>query len=80
MESAYARNYATGREDKASGHKMTLPDTITEQHAYRGYMDGYSGREFNEPKAMAVKQTFKNHAEGNFKIHGEGDINVRSQI
>jgi hypothetical protein len=63
MKTAYARNFATGRDDRANGHKMTLPDTLTEQHAFRGYVDGWSGREFNEPKGMKVKHTFKNHAE-----------------
>ena len=55
MTTAYARNYATGKDDKASGHKMTLPDTLTEQHAYRGYMDGYSGRAFNQPEGVKMK-------------------------
>jgi len=52
MTTPYARNFATGRDDRASGLKMTLPSAVDEQHAYRGYMDGWSGRKFNQPVAM----------------------------
>ena len=59
MTTVYARNFATGRDDKAAGERCMHPATIPDAHAYRGYMDGWSGREFNEPKAMKPVTTIK---------------------
>ena len=52
MITPYARNFATGRDDKANGLRCNHPATIPDMSAYRGYMDGWSGREFKQPRAM----------------------------
>jgi hypothetical protein len=59
MSTVYSVNYQTGCDDKTNGGKCHLPSTLPDTHAFRGYMDGYSGREFNEPKGMQVEFKFK---------------------
>lgn len=52
MTTVYARNYQRGMDDKASGQRCMHPASVPDPHAYRGYMDGWSGRDFNQPEAM----------------------------
>lgn len=54
MTTVYATNYATGRDDKASGSKCRMPSSLPDPTAFRGYMDGYGGNVFNEPKAQGI--------------------------
>jgi hypothetical protein len=59
----YEEYYIKGRHDKRAGLPMTLPNTMTILHAYRGYMDGWSGRAFCEPEGMKQVYHPKNEAE-----------------
>ena len=46
----YSFYYYEGRKDREAGKTMdNHPDSITMTHAFRGYVDGWSGREFKEP-------------------------------
>jgi hypothetical protein len=40
--------------DRAGGKKCILPTSVPDVNAYRGYMDGWSGREFSEPVAKKI--------------------------
>ena len=51
MTTLYARNYAIGKHHKYNGRHCDPPFTLPDPNGFRGYMDGYSGREFNEPKS-----------------------------
>jgi hypothetical protein len=48
---SYANNFDTGRDDKFIGSPMILPKSLPDAIAYRGYMDGYSGRAFAPPES-----------------------------
>lgn len=58
----YEEYYNKGKADKVAGKAMTLPNTITILHAYRGYMDGWSGRAFHEPEGAKVVHSPVNEA------------------
>ena len=60
MTTIYARNFETGRDDKAAKQRCMCPATIPDMNAYRGYMDGWSGREFNEPNPARQVAHYKN--------------------
>jgi hypothetical protein len=51
----YEEYYHKGKMDKQAGKTMTLPNTIDIHNSYRGYMDGWSGREFCQPVGMQIK-------------------------
>jgi hypothetical protein len=59
----YEEYYYKGKVDKQAGKIMTLPNTLTILHAYRGYMDGYGGSTFREPEAAKVVHKPVNEAE-----------------
>lgn len=45
----YERNYVLGKQHHDNGWQCVPPMTIPDANAFRGYMDGYSGRECKEP-------------------------------
>jgi hypothetical protein len=51
----YEAYYITGKDDRKNNMKMMHPSSLIEGHAFRGYVDGWSGREFSEPVGMQIK-------------------------
>ncbi len=50
----YKQYYAIGKNDHENRRAMKIPSTLTEQFAFAGYMDGYSGRTEEEPKPSKI--------------------------
>ncbi len=50
----YEVNYNTGKDDKASGSKAKLPSTLPDPVAFKGYCDGYTGKDFKEPRRSGI--------------------------
>ncbi len=50
----YGQYYALGKNDMENKRPCSHPSSITEQHAYRGYMDGYGDSPYDEPRAAVI--------------------------
>jgi hypothetical protein len=55
MENTYTEYWHRGRKDREDSKVMSLPSTIPDAHMYRGYMDGWSGRECVMPVSAVIK-------------------------
>jgi hypothetical protein len=53
-EDVYGFNYNTGKYHHDINVKMELPSAAISAIAFRGYVDGYSGREYSVPISPAL--------------------------
>jgi len=54
MTDTYTTYWNKGRKDREDSKVMSLPTAIPDAHKYRGYMDGWSGRECKAPVANVI--------------------------
>jgi len=64
----YETEFFNGKKDMEHGKEMTLPSTMGRLHAYRGYMDGWSGRDYCPP-IPASYNIDRLHEKGMVTVH-----------